>query len=95
MKSETTEKTEQNMLRREMQRCLNELSREGTPQSVIEWKKKNGIEVRDSVWSICLLDMAEKLYGKTVTIIPQRIPHPTPLSNMFFLTDLLIGKNND
>ena len=80
-------------LRSEMQRCLNELSREDAPQSVIEWKKKNGInEVSNDVWAFCLLDLAQKLYRKTAKIIPQRIPHPMPLSNMFFLTDLLIGK---
>ena len=80
-------------LKSEMQRCLNELSREGTPQSVIEWKKKNGIdEVANEVWAFCLFDLAEKLYRKTAKILPQRIPHPTPLSNMFFLTDVLIGQ---
>ena len=87
----TLEKSDR--IRSEMQRCLNELSQEVSPKSVIEWKKKNGIdEVTNEVWAFCLFDLAQKLYGKTAKIIPQRIPHPTPLSNMFFLTDVLVGK---
>lgn len=87
----TLEKSDR--LRSEMQRCLNELSREDAPQSVIEWKKKNGIdEVSNDVWAFCLLDLAEKFYRKTARILPQRIPHPMPLSNMFFLTDVFVGK---
>ena len=91
LKMKTLEKSAQ--LRNEMKRCLDELSQEVSPRSVIEWKKKNGIdEVSNDVWAFCLLDLAEKLYRKTARILPQRIPHPTPLSNMFFLTDVLIGQ---
>ncbi len=80
-------------LRREMRRCIEELSREDAPQSVIEWKKRNGIdEVKNEVWAFCLLDLAEKLYRETAKILPQRISHPLPLSNMFFLADVSIGK---
>ena len=87
----TLEKSAQ--LRNEMKRCLDELSREDAPQSVIEWKKKNGIdEVANEVWAFCLFDLAEKLYRNTARILPQRIPHPMPLSNMFFLKDVFVGK---
>ena len=87
----TLEKSAQ--LRNEMKRCLDELSQEVSPKSVVAWKKKNGIdEVKNEVWAFCLLDLAEKLYRETAKILPQRISHPLPLSNMFFLADVSIGK---